>query len=978
MKKFLIAILALCSLLLHAQKQLLPTSAKDRIAGGERKKQLEESSLIKSIQFRSVGPTVMSGRVVDVDVNPDKSTEFYVAYASGGLWYTKNNGQSFVPISDNLPNTFAGDVAVDWKNKIVWYGTGEANAQRSSYAGTGIYKTRNNGKTWEYLGLPESHHIGKIELHPTNPDIAWVAVIGHLYSPNKERGIYRTEDGGKSWQQTLYLDDNTGAIDVAVDPINPDNVYATMWYKTRTAWNLVECGKTSGIYKSTDGGKTWKLISGPQSGFPHGDSVGRIGIAVYPKNPTILYAVIDNNFKRPDTSRRSAAATIDTVYTIHDFKNLTKEKFAQLDEKKFNAFLRQRNLGRYNASDIKEKVANGTYKPSVIEDYFGDGGDAIEAITSTPIIGAEIYRSDDGGTTWKKTHRNYLDNMFFTYGYVFARIWVSATNPDKIITVSVPLMLSEDGGKTFRDIGKSNVHVDHHIAWFDPKDDNHIINGNDGGLNISYDNGETWFKANTPAVGQYYSIAVDNAKPYNVYGGLQDNGVWFGPSTYQFSYDWMANGNYPYKSIGGGDGMQVQVDQRDNNTYYTGSQFGAYFRGTIDGSKPRLSLRPSSQLGDKPLRFNWETPILLSRHNNDVLYLGTNRFYRSLNKGENLQALSGDLTNGYVPGDVPYGTLTTIDESPLRFGLLYAGSDDGNIQVSKDDGYTWTKISDKLPQKLWVSQLTASRFKEARVYATLNGYRYDNFSSYVFVSEDYGITWQALGKDLPMEPVNVIKEDPKNENLLYVGTDNGLYVSLDRGQNFMTWSGGLPPVPVHDIAIQERDNEIVLGTHGRSIYIARIDLIQKLTPELLKEKLVVFDIEPTQLAQTFGRQRRSADVGPRVEIPYYVQTANPVTIQILSQKGTVLATLKDTAQKGLNSCRYNMRINPSAAAALENELSKKLNLQPAGTNSYQLPAGDYVAEISLEDGTKKSKKFSIKEAARPSFQDQEDEYEENF
>ncbi|MBO9681375.1 MAG: hypothetical protein J7502_01670 [Flavisolibacter sp.] len=972
MKKILITAFTFCFLSTHAQKQLQATSAKERVAGEERKKQLIESSLVKNIKFRSVGPTVMSGRVVDIDVNPDRSTEFYVAYASGGLWYTKNNGQSFIPISDNLPNTFAGDVAVDWKNKIVWYGTGESNAQRSSYAGTGMYKTRNNGKTWEYLGLPESHHIGKVELHPTNPDIAWVAVIGHLYSPNRERGIYYTEDGGKSWQQTLYIDDNTGAIDVVVDPVNPNNVFATTWFKTRTAWNLVECGKTSGIYKSTDGGKAWKLVSTPQSGFPTGDSVGRIGLAIYPKNPKILYAVVDNNAKRPDTGRKNNLS--DTIYALQDFKSLRKEKFAQLDEKKFNSFLRQRNLGRYTAKEIKDKVLRGTYKPSVIEDYF-DGSDDNES--PTPIIGAEVYRSDDGGATWKKTHRNYLDGWFFTYGYVFARIWVSPNNPDKVITIAVPLMLSDDGGKTFRDIAKANVHVDHHAVWFDPKDDDHIINGNDGGLNITYDNGENWFKANTPAVGQYYSITVDNARPYNVYGGFQDNGVWYGPSTYQFSYDWTANGNYPYKSIGGGDGMQVQVDPRDNNIYYTGSQFGAYFRGSIDGGKSRLSLKPSHQLGEKPLRFNWETPIWLSRHNNDVLYLGANRFYRSLNKGENLQALSGDLTNGYVEGDVPYGTLTTIMESPLKFGLLYAGSDDGNIHVSKDGGYNWTKISDKLPQKLWVSQVTASNFKEGRVYVSLNGYRYDNFSPYVFVSEDYGTTWQPLGKDLPVEPVNVIKEDPKNEKILYVGTDNGLYVSLDRGQSFMTWTGGLPPAPVHDIAIQERDNEIVLGTHGRSAYIAKINLLQKLSPELLKEKLVVFDIEPVQLVQAFGR-RRNADAGPRVEIPYFVEKSGPVTIQIVSSKGTVLTTLKDTIEKGLNIYRYDLRINSSAVSALENELGRKLNLQPAGNNLFTLPVDEYSAEIILEDGTKKNKKFSVKEAPRQQQGFGESDMEEEF
>lgn len=569
--------------------------------------------------------------------------------------------------------------------------------------------------------------------------------------------------------------------------------------------------------------------------------------------------------------------------------------------------------------------------------------------------------------------------MFFTYGYVFARIWVSPTNPNKIVTVSVPLMLSEDGGKTFRDIGKSNVHVDHHAAWFDPKDDNHIINGNDGGLNITYDNGETWFKANTPSVGQFYSITVDNAKPYNIYGGLQDNGVWYGPSNYQANLDWTANGQYPYKSIGGGDGMQVQVDTRDNNTFYTGSQFGAYFRSTIDGKGPRVSLRPAHKLGDKPLRFNWETPIWLSRHNPDILYLGTNRFYRSLNKGDSLQVLSPDLTNGYVAGDVPYGTLTTVTESPLRFGLLYVGSDDGNIHVSKDGGYTWTKISSKLPQKLWISQVTASNFQEGRVYASLNAYRYDNFAPYLYVSEDYGTTWQAITDGLPMESINVIKEDPKNENILYVGTDNGVYTSIDRGKTFMVWSGGLPRVPVHDIAIQERENEIVLGTHGRSVYTAKINYLQKLTPEVLREKLTIFDVEAPTISGFGGRRGRNAGPAQQVEIPYFVTADGVTTINIQSSKGTILATIKDTVDKGINVARYDMRINAASVALLEKDLGRKLPGTTSPNNQASLPAGDYIVEIVLQDGTKITKKFSLKEAVRtqnaePINEEEEEEY----
>jgi photosystem II stability/assembly factor-like uncharacterized protein len=967
MKKIvLLSLLSTALMTAFAQPHLQATSAKDRMEGEARRKKLEEQSLIGNIPFRNVGPTIMSGRVNDLVANPDKPSEFYVAYASGGLWYTKNNGQSFTCISDNLPHTFAGAVSVNWKERIVWLGTGEPNALRSSYAGTGIYKTRDNGKNWEYLGLPESHRIGKIELHPTNPDIAWVAAMGHLYSFNKERGVYMTADGGKTWSQALYIDDKTGAIDIVVDPKNPNNVYAAMWHKVRTAWNLDEHGQTSGIHKSTDGGKTWKLISTAASGFPHKEFTGRIGLAIYPQQPNILYAVVDNNEPRPDTSVRRQP---DTVYALKDFKGITKEQFAALDDKKFAGFLRQNGLGQHKPSDIKEKVANGTFKPTVITDYFGEGGDAIESILNTPIIGAEVYRSDDGGATWKKTHKNYMDNMFFTYGYVFARIWVSPINPDKIVTIAVPLMMSTDAGKTWTSIGKENVHVDHHAFWFNPKDDEHFINGNDGGVNISYDNGETWFKANTPAVSQFYSIAIDQQKPYNVYGGMQDNGVWYGPSNYEASHRWFANGQYPYKSIGGGDGMQVQVDWRDNVTYYTGSQFGSYYRNSTDGSSRRIGIRPTHQLGDKPLRFNWMTPILLSRHHQDIFYYGANRFYRSLNKGEKMEALSGDLTNGYVAGNVPYGTITNIAESPMKFGLLYAGTDDGNIHLSKDGGYTWTKISDKLPQKLWVTKIAPSKYKEGRLYVTLTGYRYDNFTPYLFVSEDYGASWQPLGKNLPMEPLNAVAEDPVNEHLLYVGADNGFYVSFDRGQSFMPGIKGLARVPVYDLAIQERDKEIVLGTHGRSIYIAKIGSMQQLTPEALKEEILVLDFEPPLLPAGGGGRRsgggRFAVPAVTLEIPYYVAAAGEVTLQILNDKGVLAATRKDTVKtKGIQFFKYDLKIDQANVSAFN--------------GATILRAGTYEAVMTLPNGKKVSKKFTLK-VGEPAFQQfGEEEAEEEF
>jgi photosystem II stability/assembly factor-like uncharacterized protein len=432
-------------------------------------------------------------------------------------------------------------------------------------------------------------------------------------------------------------------------------------------------------------------------------------------------------------------------------------------------------------------------------------------------------------------------SVFSTYGYYFGKIYVSPYNENKVYAIGFTAQVSTDGGKTFKIMDKPNVHVDHHALWINPSKDSHLVDGNDGGLNITYDDGEHWFKANTPAVGQFYSVTVDDAKPYNVYGGLQDNNVWYGPSTNKEGYGWYANGDYPFKSIVGGDGMQVQVDTRDNQTTYAGSQFGNYVR--LNRTNPRQTTRritPQHSLGEKPYRFNWQTPILLSKHNQDVLYFGGQKLFRSLNRGDSMVSMGGDLTKGGKEGDVPYGTITAISESPLRFGLVYVGTDDGNIQLTKDGGYSWMLLNNKatttskskqlsLPENLWVSRLTASKYKEPRVYLSLNGYRNDDFSPYLYVSEDYGQTWIQLGKDLPQEPINVVKEDPKNENILYVGTDGGLYVSFNKGQSFMTWTAGMPiAVPVHDLAFQERENEIVIGTHGRSLYISKLDDVQGL------------------------------------------------------------------------------------------------------------------------------------------------------
>lgn len=937
-KNYLLLITLVTSFSVSAQKDLTATAADNRMDNYKKKKALEQTSLIKNVTFRNVGPTVMSGRVVDIDVNPANTIEFYVAYATGGLWYTDNNGQSFSPLFDSQEHLFMGDIAVDWKTKTVYVGTGEKNSSRSTYAGTGVYKSTDGGKTWQHIGLSDSHHIGKILISPQDPNTVWVAAMGHLYSPNIERGVFKTTDGGKTWAKTLYVDDKTGAIDIDIDPKNSNTLYAATWYRTRSAWNFEESGPTTGIYKSTDGGAKWTLLTTAASGFPAGKGAGRIGIAVVPQSPQTLFAVIDNNGSRP--SKKDTG----DKYTLLDFRTITKEAFAKLNDKKLDDFIRENRLPEdVHAPDLKKQVAEGKLKPTVIGDYLKSGN---TDMLVNQVIGAEVYKSSDGGKTWSKTNKDFIE-AFSSYGYYMSKIWVSPKDSNKVVITGVPLSLSTDGGKTWKSIGGPSVHSDHHAFWFDPTNEAHILNGNDGGLNMSYDLGKNWSKLNSVAAGQFYSVAVDNAQPYNVFGGLQDNGVWYGPSTNVETNSWYSSGEYPYKSIGGGDGMMVQIDTRNNALFYSGSQFGMYNRSTKDRSAS-LPIHPMHKVGETPLRYNWETPIVLSRHNQDILYMGSNKFHRSLNRGETMETLSGDLTKGYKEGDVPFGTTTWIAESPLKFGLLYVGTDDGLIHLSRDGGYNWTKISDKLPQDLWVSCITPSTFKDSRVYASLTGYRFDHFAPYLYVSEDFGTTWKPINGNLPTEAINTIKEDPKNENILYVGTDNGLYMTMDRGATYMPFVSGLPPVPVHDIVIQQRENDIVLGTHGRSIYIANLDAVQKLTPELLIKNLELFTIKEVTQSPALNRGFGRAAARPTIPIAYFKKTAGDVTIRIKNEKDEVVNTFSHKADAGLNIFEYDLSAAPKSGA----------------NTGSSLPPGKYTVEIE-SGGDKVSKPLIIKSPVAP-------------
>ena len=599
-------------------------SASDRVLASLQEKQtLTENSLVKNLPFTNIGPTIMSGRVVDLAVNPSNPTEFYVGYASGGVWHTVNNGTTFTPILDNSPTQNVGSLAVDWNTKTIWVGTGEVNSSRSSYAGIGLLRSSNNGDTWEHLGLADSHHISKILINPTNPKHVVVSVVGHLYSKNNQRGVYKTTDGGVTWEQTLFVNNQSGIIEMDAAPNNFNIMFASSWDKDRKAWNFRGSGSGSAIYKSTDGGSSWVKVSSPKSGFPTGEGVGRIGLAVFDQNT--VYAVHDNQARREDagSSRKSGGLSKE------QFKTMTREAFLALDNKKLNAYLKNNGFQeKYRADNVKSMVRGGVVAPADLATYLED---ANAMLFDTPVIGAEVYKSIDGGLTWSKTHEGFLDGIYYSYGYYFGKIHVDPSNKDGIYIYGVPILKSKDAGKTFSSISAPNVHADHHALWINPNKPGHLINGNDGGVNISYDDGANWIKNNQPAVGQFYAIHVDNQEPYNVYGGLQDNGVWVGAHTYQESPGWKQNGKYPYEFIMGGDGMQIQTDARDSNVVYTGFQFGNYFR-LNRADNTQTYIQPKHELGDSPYRFNWQTPILLSSHNQDILYLGGNKLMRSMNR----------------------------------------------------------------------------------------------------------------------------------------------------------------------------------------------------------------------------------------------------------------------------------------------------------------------------------------------------------
>ncbi len=890
----------------------------------------QQPSWVSEVPLQNIGPSVMSGRVTDLEVNPNATHEFYVGYASGGLWYTNNNGTSFIPILDSSPTQNIGDIAVDWKNKTIWVGTGENNASRSSYSGIGILKSTNQGQSWTHMGLHDAHHFGKIEINPNNPQEITVGVIGHLYTSNSKRGIYKTKDGGESWVQTLFINDTTGIIDISVSPDDFNIQYAAAWQKDRKAWHFEGSGERSGIYKSIDGGDHWELISTVESNFPQGKGVGRIGLAAF--SDQTIYAILDNQNPRPTHSQQKNGIQKD------DFQNMSLEAFFAIHDDVLETFLEENNFPKkYSAQKIKEEVKIGKLKPSDLSLYLQD---ANASLFNTPVIGAEVYRSDDGGISWSKTHSHFLDDIYFSYGYYFGQIHVSPVNDQHIYIYGVPLLKSKDGGKTFSSMNASNLHVDHHAFWINPKNPQHIINGNDGGINITYDDGAHWIKNNQPSVGQFYTVYADQQTPYHVYGGLQDNGVWVAPHNSIESPAWHQSGHYPWTSIMGGDGMQIQVDQRDANIVYTGYQFGNYFR--IDRKlNKRKNIKPQHQLGEAPLRFNWQTPILLSSHNQDIIYLGSNKLHRSLNQGEVWETISSDLTKGGKVGNVPYGTLTTIDESKFQFGKLIIGTDDGHIQLTENGGSTWQNIANALPKDLWVSRVQFSTHHHNRIYTTLNGYRNDDFSPYVYVSDDDGVSWKPIHNQLE-GAVNVIREDPVNDNILYVGTDTGLFVSFDQGSQWHAFQNNFPKVAVHDLYVQTTANDLLVGTHGRSIYKINLNELQAL-PKINKKDLHLFKLKNIKHNKRWGKARNlwSEPLLPKWDFVMYSATKKSVPIQVFCDDVLVYSNEIELTI-GLNFSDYNLTIDKDRVQKFQRKIQI---LEPAENDFFYLPKGTYTLQV---------------------------------
>jgi photosystem II stability/assembly factor-like uncharacterized protein len=891
-----------------------------------------DDPLLKPFVWRSVGPAVMGGRLDDIAVVESNPSIIYLGYATGGVWKTENNGTTWTPLFDEQPVTSIGDIEVSQSNpNIVYVGTGEPNNRQSSSFGGGVYKSTDAGKTFTYVGLKETQSIGRMVIHPTNPDIVYVAAVGHLFGPNKERGLYKTTDGGKTWTNAKFIDEDTGFIDVVMHPKDPNTLVAASYQRRRQPWGFNGGGPGSGIWKTTDAGKSWTRITG--NGLPDTPIIGRIGLNYSRSNPNVVYAQLEVGA----SGGTGAGINADGSYVTP-------------------------GQGRGGGGGAQ---AGG-----------GRGGQGEEATPPDPKRSG-VWRSDDGGRTWAIASNNNNRPMYYS------KIRVDPSNPQIVYTTGASAYKSTDGGKTFNVMGGQS-HGDHHALWINPRNGNHLLIGNDGGLDVSYDQGVSWEEVATMPTGQFYAISVDMRKPYFVCGGLQDNGSWCGPSALRSG---TAGINADWYRIGGGDGFYTASDPRDWTTVYSESQDGNTNRldlraGTSRSIRPRPMPSGAAPGAAQPgggggrggspvlataadgaaFRFFWNTPFMLSHHDPNTIYLGGDRLFTSTTRGDSWTA-SPDLTRNIGRNDRPimgvdgkapmaskhdgaasYSNITTIGESPLQAGVLWVGTNDGNVQVSRDGGATWKNVTSAIqgvPDETHVSRVEPSHFAAGTAYVTLDNHRRDDHKPYVVKTTDFGATWSSVAGNLPEGNVNVVREDPKNPNLLYLGTEYGFYVSLNGGREWKRFMNGLPTVRIDDVLVHPRENDLVLGTHGRSIWIIDdITPLQQLAAfaaaprstttaangngapqaESMPE-VHLFDVRPatrwvedTMLSRGTGGAKHFRAQNPPggTAISYYLKSAasGDVKITITDVNGQVVREMDGTKNAGINRVQWNLSPNP--------------------------------------------------------------------
>ncbi len=839
-------------------------------------------------KWRQIGPANPGGRITDVEGVESNPSIIYVGAATGGLWKTVNAGITWEPIFDDQPNASIGDIAVSLSNPdILYVGTGEPNNRNSSPWGSGVFKSTDAGETWEFVGLKDTHHIGRILIDPKDPDIVYVAALGRLWAVNEERGLFKTVDGGKTWEKALYLDERTGVTDVAMDPEDSGILYAVAHERLRDRFDagdpVDQWGPKAGIYITKDAGATWTRAS---QGLPT-DELGRSAVSASRSQPGTVYAQVST----------------------------------------------QKTRGRPGPPKAKDG------KPD-------------------PNLGG-IFRSTDYGATWQ--HMNTFNNRPSYY----SQIRVDPNDADVIWTCGSPLGYSEDGGTTVKSgpVVQGRTHIDYHAIWIDPSNSDHVVVGGDGGINITYDRGDNWEVITSICLAQFYAITADMRKPYYVYGGLQDNGNWGGPSRSRrnsgiVNADWFPLSN--------ADGFVNLVDPTDFNTVYFETQNGMLQRLDLRTGETRF-LRPQPprpQEGQERVRyrFDWNAPVIISPHNPQTLYFGGNKLFKSVDKGDNWLTISPDLT---ADPESRYSALVSIDESPLNPGLIWIGTNDGNVQLTRNGGAAWTRLNDNItgaPKNYWVKRVEASNHAAGRAYVAFDGHRYDDQAPYIYTTDDYGQTWKKITNGLPEGSVYVVREDYNNPDLLFCGTEFAVYISLDRGGTWSRFMNGLPTVPVHDLFIHPRDYDLIAGTHGRGAWIVdNLTTLQQWTKEAREKDVHLFDIRPeVQWARTYEwswvTDKRFFEPNPPTGsiIDYYLKNELPekVKIEILDITGKVVRNLEGPKEAGVHQVLWNFRQNPPSKSATSQQTSQRRYQRRAplaGPGEYlvRLTAGETVLTTKL-------------------------------